>query len=247
MSICDNLGPSLGTVNLTKRTKRRRLTAASSEEQMNQEGNVHVVSVVWGIEINDGGPLDLFADRNSSEAWSFDNNFDPLDPKAQRSIRNVVVNLPAELQVIHEATWLHDFEWWLDARGGFPSRSFHDDMRRFLEKFPNNTKNFLQDPVTSKVLALKIDFRVGISSKAAVGEILALKEKWDEYVENTKDVSSARAGTVFHSSHLWVKAEAQSDIIRSTLVSIFISVLCGFLAIVLFTKSCCLALFVSAV
>lgn len=244
MSICNNMGPSLGIVNFTNGNERR--LQEDLMDKLTKVGNQ--VSVVWGIEIEKRGLLNnLFADMNSTEAWSFDENFDPSDPKAQRSIKNLIAQIPAELQVLPGTTWMDDFEWWLESRGGFPSRNFHSDIADFLQKFPNNTEQFLVDPATGRARAVKLEFWVGISSRAPVAEVFKLKEKWDEYIKTRNDDASARAGSAFHTSHLWVRAEAQNDIISSTLLSIFISVLCGFVAIDFFTSSLCLAIFVSFV
>lgn len=259
MSVCNDVGSSVGIVNITRPSERRQLQApdmdrarpaeqrllqAPDMDRLTRVGNV--VTVVWGIEITEAGPFDLFANANSTEAWSFDWKFDPGDPKAQRSMRDLVTNIPAELRVLPGATWINDFEWWLERRGGFPSRRFHDAVPVFLERFLNNTDKFLWDS-SGKVVAVKVDLYVGLSERAPLGETMALKEKWDAYIEKMNNRASARAGEAFHTSKLWVRAEAQSNIIGGTLMSILISVLCGFGAIVLFTKSFCLALFVSAV
>jgi len=223
----------------------RRLTDSSSSTTT----GLAVVSVIYGIRVQGPGPFELFAETRSDQAWSFDFDFHPEDPWAQRSMMKMSAGATGigglQLKSDGQAgpTWLVAFEEWLDKGGreGFPSRTFSIHIGQFLNNQPGYRKFFLAEP-SGAIRAAYIDFALqGVASAASFERFKREMQRWDEYVTAMNAKANFNAHGAWHTSHSWVQAQAVAGIISSTGVCIFISVIAGFFALLAFTRDIVIA------
>jgi len=202
------------------------------------------VTVIYGLQVRKLGPFELFVQTDVEQIWYFDDMFEPGDPWTQRSMLNMFESLPDALRVSEASrpTWLYAYEDWLQSRGtDFPSRRFHETTLDFVTADTQYSTVFLRG-ASGRVRAIKTDFLLQLTDSSALGPALEAMNAWSDYVAAQNEVASIRAGRAWHTSPLWVRVGAQHGIIQSTAAIILISVAAGFLAMVLFTGSCSLAL-----
>jgi len=208
------------------------------------ERNAAIVTIVWGLKVKDLGPLDMFVQTDVVQQWEFDPMFDPADPWAQRAMMRMCEELPDSLRVNAASTapWVQDYDVWLKERRAteFPARDFQTTVASFIESDGDLRQNFLIDD-SGRVRAVKADFRLELAETADLGVSLEVMKRWDEHLRARNDAASIRANLAWHTSRLWVRVEAQAGIISSVSVTVLISVCIGFLAMVLFTRNCFLA------
>lgn len=75
-----------------------------------------------------------------------------------------------------------------------------------------------------------------------MGRGLEAMKAWDDHVASQNYAASIRANHAWHTSSLWVQVMALESIVSSTAVTVAISVAIGFFGMVLFTRSCLLAM-----
>merc|ERR1719352_2146834 len=90
--------------------------------------------------------------------------------------------------------------------------------------------------VKGKVKATKVSFLVNFHKYASAQEGLKYSKLWDKYLENINDAASISANQAYHTADLFVRAEAEIAVIESTLETIVISAVCGFVGMCIFTK-----------
>jgi len=201
------------------------------------------VSIVWGLTLESLGPFDLFVQTQEQQMWSLDPVFSASDPWAQRSIAKMIEDLPPQLEVSEDsACWISDYEAWL-ARGegefSFPSRQFDTTVATFVNQYSEYFDQVLTED--GKVKAIRLDLSLKLDEYASVSDAIAALEAWDDHVRARNAAASVRANSAWHTSPLWVRARAQAGLISSTAVTVSISVLVGFLAMLFFTCDCRLA------
>jgi len=203
------------------------------------------VSIVYGLQVQPPGPLELFVQTDKEQIWLFDELFEPADPWAQRSMLRMCEALPAPLRVqgvSGGSTWLAAYEEWLlqAKQEEFPSRDFHLTIAEFIEDYPAYGANFLREP-GGRVRAIRTDFHLELTRSASLGPALDAMRAWDEHVALQNGAASIRANSAWHTSALWVRVDAQHGIITSTATIILVSVTLGVLAMFIFTGNCLLA------
>jgi len=192
------------------------------------------VTIVFGLRAAGSTPLV----GAPTEQWSFDPSFEPDNPWSQRAIYAACVNVPTELQVITTNCWVNLFRVWLVGRGDrFPSRKFDDDVISFFRSSTGKIKgpeNIWM--VDRKVKASKISFAANFRSDAGASQGLKYMKKWDEYLDSMNSASSISANRAWHTAALFVRAEAEVAVIDSTVETIVISAVCGWIGMLAFTK-----------
>lgn len=202
------------------------------------------VEVVWGLEVRQLGPFDLFVQSETDQLWSLDSSFDPADPWVQRSIMQVPESAPEDLRVISTSTFIQAFEQWLVGQGlEFPARHFHSSAKSFLEASGNAFPVSVLRDENDIVKALKLEFRIALTSANDLSTTIAVKTAWENYIQQQNDLSGLGANKAFQVSSLWVNVEAQDGIIRSTVTTITSAIFIGYLAAVIFTQDLVLSLF----
>jgi len=94
------------------------------------------------------------------------------------------------------------------------------------------------------VKALYATFRVDISRQAQPSQIFKYKDKWDNYLTNYNNHASRFARGAWHTSSLWVRAEAQDQLISSTIATLVLVLVLAFLGMLIFTRDFTLSGFV---
>lgn len=202
------------------------------------------VEVVWGLEVRQLGPFDLFVQSETDQLWSLDSSFDPADPWVQRSIMQVPESAPEDLRVISTSTFIQAFEQWLVGQGlEFPARHFHSSAKSFLEASGNAFPVSVLRDENDIVKALKLEFRIALTSANDLSTTIAVKTAWEHYIQQQNDLSGLGANKAFQVSSLWINVEAQDGIIRSTVTTITSAIFIGYLAAVIFTQDLVLSLF----
>jgi len=219
--------------------------AKAHGRRLDSEGAI--VTLVWGLELRELGPFDFFLQTDVVRMWDFDSLFEPADPWAQRAMMQMVEDIPDTLEVYSlgdSGTWLHAYESYLDNIGlEFPSRDFYTTIADFIASTYTSEgwyKDFLRED--DKVRATRIDITITLNSEVAAGRALEVMEAWDSYVSDKNAEATIRANKAWHTSSLWVRAEAQDRIISSTATIVAVSVAIGFLTLACMTLDLLLAL-----
>jgi len=220
------------------RTSWRRLQPVSQSEQID-------VDVVYGIRPLKSTPL-IGA---PPELWSFDPNFEPDNPWAQRGMiamceEAIKNDDPYELWVMDHACWIMDFKSWLQRQGKrFPTRNFQTDVRSWFNSAGDDMENNLWF-VDNQLKACKMTFWVDVSKNVDADEALDYMEYWDNFITNFNLATSVTANSAFHTAQKWVQAEAQVAIVSSTIDTVLIETGIGWFGILMFTGDPVLALLV---
>jgi hypothetical protein len=199
-----------------------------------------VVTIVWGIRAARDTPLV----GPIEEPWSFDPTFEPDNPWAQRAIYRMCTDHPKNIRLFEASCWITDFRKALLAGGKkFPSRNFTEDI---LEWYASAEAKFTKQVfmVKGTMKACTSDFTVFAKNSAQSSYVLEYQKYWDSFLTSRNEASSVTANRAWHSAQVWVRAEAQSAIVSSTLNTILIECFCGWLGITMFTGNPGLAVLV---
>jgi hypothetical protein len=203
------------------------------------------VNIIWGLEVQELGPFELFVQTQEVQMWEFDRMFEPEDPWAQRSMLSMCEDMPDNLRAHPsgpQGTWLQAYENWLrtNRQEAFPSRNFRNTIQDFMNSQASYRDNFLMED-DGRVRAVRVDFELDVTSGVGLEIAMEVMKAWNDWVFAKNVAASIRAKNGWHTSSLWVRVEAQSSIINSTALTISISVFVGFLAAAIFTKDLWLA------
>lgn len=205
------------------------------------------IFVVFGIIVEPGSPL--LGEKDKETLWRFQENYEAAQPWAQRNVLQMCEDIPAVLRPSETTCWIEDFRKFLTARGErFPVHAmrFDDLLAQFLEvglTGAGSTKNFFwirDGKATANYLAFAVDF----SRVAEVEAVLQYKEHWNKHLVDYNAQASRFALGVFHTSSLWVRAEAQEQLISSTITTLAIVVLLAYVGMLVFTFDPLLSLLV---
>lgn len=198
------------------------------------------VTLVHGLLPSRGGPP-MFG--NYENVWDFDPRFEPENPWAQRAMLNICRDIPGHLQVVEVKCWPLEFlEWLKENDKRYPSRNFHIDLMEFIS---DSKKSHLAQYMwirKDQLLATKIDFNLRYSSELPGSEALDLMDRWNAFVADNNRQASVSANVAWHTSQVWVRAQAEAATKASMVDAIVISVLCSFLGMLLFTQNLLLAM-----
>jgi len=201
------------------------------------------VTVIWGIRSARSTPLV----GPPSEFWSFDPNFVPQNPWAQRAISNMCKGLTENLKVFEAKCWISMFETFLTGRNKrFPSRDFDTDV---IDWYYSNTVQAQAHLwfENRKVIACKLQFLVDVGIYVPSSKGLLYMKEWDAFVQSKNAVASMTANQAWHTASIWVRLEAEVAIIGSTIDTIIIATCSGWAGVFLFTGDVWLAVIVTCV
>lgn len=205
------------------------------------------IAVVFGIVVEGGSQL--LGERDASDAWSFAKAYQVRQPWAQRNVYNLCTMPPAALRVAKANCWIVDFRIFLDSRKErFPVHAsrFDNLVMQFLQVGLTgmaSTKEYLWIK-NGKVQAAFVQFLVDFSQGAPVGAVMAYKEEWNLFMAQYNTRASRFARGAWHTSQLWVRAEAQSELINSTINVLLICLGLAFAVMLVFTFDPTLSFFV---
>jgi hypothetical protein len=208
------------------------------------------IDVVFGLDVIAGASL--LAELDPLEAWRFNSNHDMSQPWAQRNLYDFCSNLPAELRVTAKTCWIEDFKKFVkdDKQNNFKfpllASQFNEQAMKFAKTaligFKSANEFFwVRD---GKVKASFMMFTVDVSVKTSPNAALEYMGKWDAYVAQWNAQAKEYSKVAWHTSSLWVRAEAQNALVSSTVVTILIVMLLAFMGMGVFTRSCILSLLV---
>jgi len=201
------------------------------------------VALVFGLKVRPGSNL---LGVPSEDTWSFDPDFRADAPSVQRQLMRACTEAaddPAMI-IVNENCWIKEFRTHLRAKGDlFPVRStrFPTLMLEFAATalLPNGVS--VQDQLwfdgNGQVQATFISLDVGLSyDSTRATTIMAYQELWDDYATELNNDAPAGATGSWHTSRLWIRAEAEQAIIGSTMMTMMVSAGCGFLGALSFTQ-----------
>jgi len=207
-----------------------------------------VVDVAFGLEVIGGSPL--LGVRPPGERWKFSDTFDIADPWAQRHMYTFCTKLPKELRVVQKICVIEAVRDYLVKQNAdfFPIKAarFQSRIQAFFKDamIDNlNAKDFFWLR-NGKVKAVKMMFIVDFSKNSATEVAAAYKKVWDDHVDAWNVGASDSAKGAWHTSHLWVRAEAQRELISSTISTLLVIVVMAFLSMLMFTLDPLLSVFV---
>jgi len=204
------------------------------------------VRAVFGLEIPT--TVKLLGQNDPSETWEFQSTFDLRQPWSQRNIHNFCSNLTLDLRVARQWCWMSDFRQHVrDRKGRFPCRS--EEFDAMAMDFTTNSASATRGTryiwlLGGEVKALYISLEVDVNRNSGAAATLAYKAKWDEYLDKWNAGAYVTARGAHLVSQEWVKAEAESQLVMSTIQTLVILFILAFVAMFVFTQSICISLFV---
>lgn len=215
------------------------LPVAPGAHSRRLQGGVDV-SLVWGLRTNDFMPLLGQPER----AWHFEGAFRMDAPSTQRQLLAACsLGDKAELLVQDTACWLKDFRSYVKMAGlPFPLQSawFQSTFSKFVDGrvLPSGilVKDYMWLADSFELKATYVQFTVGLNYMTAQSStILSLMQEWDNVVDEINQNAPPELGSTWHTSSLWIRAEAEMAIVNSTVLTMLVSAICGFLGALFFT------------
>lgn len=206
------------------------------------------IDVVFGLDVLPSSPLLGTVDLDS--LWSFDPDYEPRQPWAQRSMHNFCESLSKDMLVTEKSCWIDSFKTFLDRRGErwpAPEHVFDSLVVEFSSttltgKYSSRDYMWIRD---TSVKASYMVFQVDVAQYEAADVALEYKLRWDHHLSAYRSDASRFASNAWHTSSLWARAEAQRQLILSTLVTLALVIGLAFLGMLAFTRDCILAVLVS--
>jgi predicted RND superfamily exporter protein len=190
------------------------------------------VVVVWGLRAPRRSPLV----GAPSETWGYDPTFVPDNPWSQRAIKvmcDMAMDRP-ELSVLYSDCWVYEFQQWLvENNRRFPSRDFDKDLLDWARGGSDTTRNLWV--IDGKMKACLVKFFVDENRNMLAQKGLDYKAHWDKYVDERNSEASEASRFAYHSTSVWVRSEAQSAILGSTIDTVVIECGLSWLGITIFT------------
>ncbi|CAE8719477.1 unnamed protein product, partial [Polarella glacialis] len=196
------------------------------------------VCIVWGLKINGATPL---IGKPPLDIWEYNPAFRPDSPSVQRALLAACEDAVAQpdLLISSSACWIADFRSWLLSRGEvFPARATmfstllasYRQGRRVLSSGGIADDFLWLDASKQNLKATFVRFQVAVSyTSTPTKEVLAYMEKWNGFLSSLNLDAPGDMGLPWHTSRLWIRAEAEEAILGSTLNTMIVSVTCGFL------------------
>lgn len=206
-----------------------------------------MIDVVFGLKVEPESPL--LGRVDLSNAWSFNEQHEVWQPWAQRNMYSFCAKLPEGLRVTERSCWIEDFRRYVTQMGErFPMpREFFD---QWVLTFAStqltgiiSSRDFLwiRD---DRVKASYMTFQVDVHYYAAADAALEYRELWDAYLDEYNKEASRFSKDAWHTSSLWVRAEAQNELVSSTVLTLLIVILLAFVGMIVFTRNATLSCFV---
>jgi len=217
----------------------RQLQMLSPSEMVVAPANRATVDVVFGITVT--ATSLLLGEVDLESGWTFSELHEVSQPWAQRNMYQFCTDFPKELRVVESRCWIRDFRTYLLNRGDrFPivASQFETLIIPFAESYltgMHSTKDFLwirDGKVKASYVPVTVDFERYADTTSAI----EYKKLWDTYLDDFNLEASIYTKGAWHTSVVWVRAEAQSALIQSTIVTIAIVVGLALLGMLIFTK-----------
>eukprot|EP00931_Biecheleriopsis_adriatica_P086063 TRINITY_DN60799_c0_g1_i1.p1 TRINITY_DN60799_c0_g1~~TRINITY_DN60799_c0_g1_i1.p1 ORF type:complete len:1951 (-),score=403.43 TRINITY_DN60799_c0_g1_i1:35-5824(-) len=209
--------------------------------------NRALVDIVFGITVVGGSTL--LGNANLENAWQFSEMHQVSQPWAQRNMYAFCTQMPRELRVVERRCWIEDFRGYLLNYGKrFPivASEFKREIIPFAESWLtglHSTKEFLWIR-NNEVKASFMGFLVDFHKYATSGDAIEYKKLWDAYVDRFNLDASIYAKGAWHTSYLWVRAEAQAALISSTIWTVAIVITLAMVGMLAFTRDITLSVLV---
>jgi len=238
---------------------RRRLQASSEDLSSNDIGppdDIRIaparrasIDIVFGIKVT--GTSTLLGQMDLESSWHFADNLQAHQPWAQRNLYKFCTSFPKKLRVTERKCWIEDFRRHLTNNDFlFPlvASQFNSVFLNWVEGPQaltglHSTKEFLWLR-NGEVKAAFVAVRVDVDYYAPTEEAIAFSKEWDAYVNQYNAEAHLYANDAWHTSSLWVRAEAQSALISSTITTVVLVVVLAFLGMLVFTRDQKLSLMV---
>eukprot|EP00928_Gymnodinium_smaydae_P023610 TRINITY_DN19419_c0_g6_i1.p1 TRINITY_DN19419_c0_g6~~TRINITY_DN19419_c0_g6_i1.p1 ORF type:complete len:1724 (-),score=278.13 TRINITY_DN19419_c0_g6_i1:77-5248(-) len=209
------------------------------------------VDIVFGIRSDAGSQL--LGKVDAADTWSFSSSFDLRNPWAQRDIYNLCKDLPEELRVANKECWVENLRDYAHKRGArFPVLPEKFDKVVF-DYLYSGIIGYPPKPVSSyvwiregEVKATFLCADIDVNKYTSTDEALLYKALWERHLQTFNAQASRYAAGAWQSSELWVRAEAQQNLVSSTALTLVVVVLTAFLGMLCFTRDAKLAVFVVA-
>jgi hypothetical protein len=213
----------------------RGLAASSSGSSVPQNQRA-MVDVTFGIKVFLSSPL--LGPVDLDQAWAFNEAHDMSNPWAQRSLYAFCTDVPDSLLVTMSRCWMEDFRTYaIEHYGKFPvfQAEFDSVAERFSYRALSDTS------LAAKTLWMRdgfikasyVSFWLDVDKRSADADFsLELKSRWDAHLDNYNEGASRTAKDAFHTSGLWVMAEAQKELVSGTLNTLVLAVSLAFVGMV---------------
>lgn len=196
------------------------------------------IVLLFGLQVTDDSPL--LGHLDDGDKWGFREGFDISQPWAQRNIYEACARPDKNLLVVASNCWIADFRSFVKTRSDrfpVPQPKFYGLLFEFLATaltgiIPSKDYLWFRDGV---VKACYIPMFTNFNKDAAADAALEYKKLWDDYIGTYNDEATQFSQGAWHASQLWVRAEAQQELIMSTLVTLLIVLVLAFLGMLIFT------------
>ncbi|CAE7871107.1 unnamed protein product [Symbiodinium sp. KB8] len=227
----------------------RWLQNLSPSEWTVAPANRAAIDIIFGIEVTTSAKL--LGEVDLENGWQFAELHQVSQPWAQRNMYSFCTSMPRELRVVERRCWMEDFRAYLLNRGDrFPiiPSQFEQQIIPFAESWltgMHSTKDYMwirDGKVKASYMLMSVDFERYADTTSAI----EYKKLWDKYLEEFNLDASIYTKGAWHTSSLWVRAEAQSALISSTILTIVIVVGLALLGMLVFTRDWKLSMLVVA-
>merc|ERR1719473_1464571 len=151
---------------------------------------------------------------------------------------NVPLDRLRKMAVAEIDCWPVYFRTWLVQEGDqFPTLNFHAQLKKFVTAYPQYGQHVFFDQEKKRVVAVTIRLRLTSPGSTTRDEALVLEKAFDEHLTQLEESVPRSRAEAWHTSYLWVRAEAERMVVESTLASIAVGILCGAVAMFVFTLS----------
>jgi len=201
------------------------------------------VALVWGLKITPETPL--LGKREKS--WEFNRVFRADSPNTQRMLLQACqkANQLEDLVVVTRRSecWIQEFRNWLKETG----QQFPVPGNLFLPAFnswrngrvmPSGVvaKDFMWLDTDGSLKATYARFHVNINYQSTpASTIVTYMAHWNDLVAEFNSDAPLESGDTWHTSRLWIRAEAETAIVSSTVNTMLVSAGCGFVGALFFT------------
>jgi len=215
------------------------------------DSQVATVSVVLGLQEE---PPEGGAGRKLGKPLlqqGFDFSYASAQAAVLRLCEEIEV-LGEELSVRRADCFTKDFQVFLDTqrRPGFPvvpGADVHVLLKAFLVQYIG--KQWIDhvgfsDGPEPVVTWVKMDFKTNLASNMAAEDAWVWAERWDEFIESRSAVErGSHIGGIFHTSDLWVRAETERLLVKTTLICAVCSICFALLTVLIFLRNLALAVY----
>lgn len=200
------------------------------------------VDVIFGIEVTGG--TSWLGEPDMDSSWDFMEMHQVYQPWAQRNLYSFCKDLPDNLRVVEKRCWIADFKCYVEDRGfRFPlqAQDFRETVTRWLQSgdgyaltglVPSKEYLWIRE---DEIKASWFKFRTDFSYLSGTSDAIEYQRLWDNYLIQWNMQASIYGKGAWHTSSLWVRAEAQSALLMSTIATVGIILILAFLGMLIFT------------